>query len=256
MVRFFLKPAAAFALVSRPRSKLQMRHDSGASLPGSTYDILYDDGEDLIIVNKSSGLLTVPGIGEAKRDCLIVRLREDLNMKWEVRAAHRLDRDTSGLLAVPRSQRALRGLSIAFQDRQVTKRYRGRVRGKLTSFQGDIEAPIGKTTGDDRRRWSVLSSGRPSLTRYRVLSTTQKSTDLELTPVTGRSQQLRVHLAHIGAPLLGDLIHADDDAAKAATRLCLHASRLEFDHPCRPGDRLVFESQPTFDDDVIPEYLA
>jgi len=236
--------------------------DSGASLPGAHYEVIFDDGVDLIVVNKDAGLLTVPGVGEDKHDCLVARVQRDLDVPL-VKACHRLDRDTSGLIALPRSQRAHRALSIAFQDRKVKKTYRGRVLGTRPRGEGEIDAPVGKLPAvavEDRsplsrpRLWGVVPDGRPSLTRFKVLATHDRSTSVELFPVTGRSHQLRVHLAHVGAPLLGDTVHGDDEAKAAASRLCLHASGLQFRHPAT-NRLLSFRSDPDFDNLVRPAYL-
>ena len=222
---------------------------SGGTLPGASYDVVYQD-KDLVVVVKSAGLLTVPGVRD-KDDSLVTRLGPPF------KAVHRLDRDTSGLLVVPRTQHAHRGLSIAFERRQVRKKYHARCLGILEG-SGSIKAPIGKNTAiydGPPRLWTVVPNGKHALTKYKVLSTTQRSTFLELTPVTGRSHQLRIHLAHIGAPILGDALHGDDPVAQqAADRLCLHATGLQFTHP-RSGRRLSFKSEPDFDDLVHPDFL-
>lgn len=139
---------------------------------------------------------------------------------------HRLDRDTSGLLVVAKTQAALSRLSQHFQRRLVEKRYAAVVAGRVEQDELTVEAPVGRDE-DARPQWRVMESGKHAETRLRVLDRTARRTLVELEPVTGRTNQLRIHCAHIGHAIVGDTIYSGEPHA----RLCLHASRLAFRHP-------------------------
>jgi 23S rRNA pseudouridine1911/1915/1917 synthase len=149
---------------------------------------------------------------------------------------HRLDRDTSGLLVVAKTQAALSRLSQHFQRRLVEKRYLAVLCGRVERDAQTIAAPIGRDE-DARPRWRVLDSGRASESRLRVLETNGERTLVELEPVTGRTNQLRIHCAHAGHAIVGDRLYGGDPHE----RLCLHASRLAFRHPAT-NEPLEFSS--------------
>lgn len=153
---------------------------------------------------------------------------------------HRIDRATSGLLVIAKTQRALSLLSQHFQRRLVEKRYLALTHGRIAEDALRVSAPIGR---DPARRpeWHVMEEGKPSETRLRVVERNARQTLVELEPVTGRTNQLRIHCAHIGHPIVGDRWHgaANDDAP----RLCLHAARLAFYHPSG-GDRWMEFTSP------------
>lgn len=150
---------------------------------------------------------------------------------------HRLDRATSGLMVIAKRQRALSILSRHFHHRLVEKRYLALLFGRINEDELVINAPIGRAP-DAQPHWRVLADGKPAETRLRVLERRTRLTLVELEPVTGRTNQLRIHCAHLGHPIIGDewYGHANDEA-----RLCLHAARLAFHHPSG-GDWLRFES--------------
>lgn len=139
---------------------------------------------------------------------------------------HRLDRDTSGLLVVAKTQGALSRLSQHFQRRLVSKRYAAVVAGRVEQDELTIDAPIGRDE-DARPRWRVMESGKDAETRLRVIERSASRTLVELEPVTGRTNQLRIHCAHAGHAVVGDTLYSGEPHA----RLCLHASRLAFRHP-------------------------
>ena len=139
---------------------------------------------------------------------------------------HRLDRDTSGLLVVAKTQSALSRLSQHFHRRLVEKRYLAVVCGRVERDARTIDAPIGRDE-ESRPRWRVLEGGKAAETRLRVLERSRARSLVELEPVTGRTNQLRIHCAHAGHPVVGDRLYGGD----AHARLCLHASRLAFRHP-------------------------
>ena len=197
--------------------------------PPDQPEILYVD-DDLIVVNKPSGLLSVPGRGDDKQDCLITRIQATYP---EALIVHRLDMPTSGILLLARSPEIHRELSQQFQNRQVAKEYIAIVSGIVSEQTGEIDLPL-ITDWPNRPMQKVdYETGKPSLTRYEVLHTNQESvtTRLRLIPVTGRSHQLRVHLLSIGHIIIGDGLYSDVEAAKNQ-RLLLHANKIEFVHPC------------------------
>jgi tRNA pseudouridine32 synthase/23S rRNA pseudouridine746 synthase len=189
--------------------------------------ILYRD-QDLLIVDKPHLLLSVPGRHPLNRDSLMGRLGERYP---GVAAVHRLDLDTSGLLVVPRHRDALATLSRAFQRREVAKTYQAIVWGSVTEDSGEIDLPIARDWENRPRQKICHDSGKPSLTRWRVLSRSDNRSLVELSPITGRSHQLRIHMRELGHPILGCDMYAHPEALTAAPRLMLHAQRLAFHHP-------------------------
>lgn len=189
--------------------------------------ILYQD-DDLLIVNKPHLLLSVPGRHPVNRDSLIGRLSRRYP---DVAAVHRLDLDTSGLLVVPLHREALSALSRAFQARAVKKRYTAVVWGNPTEDSGEIDLPIARDWHNRPKQKICSETGKPSLTRWRVLERGRDRALLELNPVTGRSHQLRIHLRELGHPILGCDMYAHPEALAASPRLLLHATRLAFSHP-------------------------
>ena len=158
---------------------------------------------------------------------------------------HRLDMATSGLLVLARGAEAQRTLSAAFASRTVHKRYIGLVTGEPAQDAGEIDLPIGAHWPERPRRRIDAVCGKPSLTRWRVLQRDRGRTRLELEPITGRTHQLRVHLAAIGHPLLGDTLYAPEPVQAAAPRLMLHAVQLCLPHPA-DGALRTFDSPPPF----------
>ncbi|EHL21812.1 pseudouridine synthase [Acidovorax sp. NO-1] len=208
--------------------------------------VVYEDA-DLLVLDKPAGLLCVPGRGPDKQDCLSARAQQ----RWPgALIVHRLDQATSGLVLMARHIDAQRQLSHAFAERQVHKRYQAVVQGLLYSADrcwNEIELPIAADW--ERRPLRVVDAakGKPSLTRWRLLAQDEAafSSRVELEPVTGRTHQLRVHLAAIGHPILGDALYADETARQKTPRLLLHACVLEFVHP-RHRAPCRFESAPGF----------
>ena len=189
--------------------------------------LLYRD-QDLLIVDKPTLLLSVPGRHPLNHDCLLLRLSKRYP---GVNAVHRLDLDTSGIMVVPRHRSALSSLARQFQERLIEKTYVARVAGRVKDDRGVIDLPLTADWPNRPRQKVCQLTGKSALTRWRVLSRTDQSSLLELTPVTGRSHQLRVHMNEIGHPILGCDFYAPDVALQAAPRLLLHATSLRFRHP-------------------------
>jgi tRNA pseudouridine32 synthase / 23S rRNA pseudouridine746 synthase len=201
--------------------------------------------EHLIVVDKPSGLLSVPGRGEGKEDCLSRRVQAEFP---DAMIVHRLDMGTSGIVVMGRGVRAQRALSILFEQRKVRKRYQALVDGCwMAAATGTIELPIG-ADGPNRAKQKVdMALGRPSLTRYRVLDTssTHAYSRIELEPLTGRTHQLRVHMEAMGHPILGDDFYGTPHSCIKAERLMLHACRIDLACP-ETGALMSFGCPPPF----------
>jgi 23S rRNA pseudouridine1911/1915/1917 synthase len=203
-------------------------------------EIIYDDSHLLVVV-KPSGMLVHP-TRSVKRGTLANALAYHLNRIPDSQSVvrpgivHRLDRDTSGLMVVAKTQRALSILSRHFNRRLVRKRYIALVEGRVSDDAGEISAPIGRDP-DHKPHWRVMDDGKTAETRFRVLERRCAITMVELEPVTGRTNQLRIHCAWAGHTILGDKLYSNE----SAERLCLHASELAFHHPAG-GEWLEFHS--------------
>ncbi|MEY2633427.1 MAG: hypothetical protein RIR00_2081 [Pseudomonadota bacterium] len=184
---------------------------------------------DLLLVEKPSGLLSVPGRGPDKADCLLSRVQQDFP---EALVVHRLDMGTSGLLLLARHLTAQRALSRLFAGRAVYKRYVALVEGELQPESGEVNLPL-LTDWPNRPRQKVdFELGKPALTRFQRLDhdPQRHCSRVALEPETGRSHQLRVHLLALGHPILGDELYGRGPEPRAS-RLLLHAERLAFAHP-------------------------
>lgn len=200
----------------------------------------------LLVLDKPAGLLSVPGRGPDKQDCASARAQA----QWpDALIVHRLDMATSGMLLMARGTTMQRTLSMAFESRSVHKRYVAVVAGHVAQDHGEIDQPL-LTDWPNRPRQMITPEGKPSLTRWCVLARETDAqgrplTRLELEPVTGRTHQLRVHLQHIGHPILGDTLYAETEAQARSPRLLLHASELALTHPVS-GAHLHWHSPPPF----------
>lgn len=200
--------------------------------------IIYVD-DDLIIVDKPAGLLSVPGKAEDNRDCLITRIQEKYP---EAIIVHRLDMATSGLMILPRSKRAEKRISVQFQRRKVLKKYVALLHGVIYEDEGVITAPLICDWENRPRQKIDFEIGKPSQTYFEVLERYKDTTRVCFWPSTGRSHQLRMHSIYIEHPICGDLFYIGDDGYE---RLMLHANYLEFKHPMS-GEKIAFESLPDF----------
>lgn len=200
-------------------------------------DFLFQD-EHLLIVNKPAGLLSVPGRGEDKQDCLSARIQQRFP---DALVVHRLDMATSGLMVFARGEVMQRELSRMFREREVTKRYVALVAGMLEHEVGEIDLPLIVDWPNRPKSKVDHESGKPSLTRYRLLGIENGDSRVELKPITGRTHQLRLHLASIGHPIIGDTLYD----GRIAERLMLHATRLAFVHPIT-SKPLYFESDAPY----------
>lgn len=200
--------------------------------------IWYQD-EALLAVEKPSGLLSVPGRGTDKTDCLLRRVQVDVS---EALLVHRLDMDTSGLMLFARSLEMQRALSGLFEKRLIEKRYVAWVEGVLERDKGVVDLPMRKDMEQSLPPRHVVDhmQGKPASTRWQVVEREPERTRVELFPQTGRSHQLRVHMTALGHPIVGDPIYGE-----RRDRLLLHAVGLLFDHPL-DGRRIELESPAPF----------
>ncbi len=203
---------------------------------------LIHEDDALLVFDKPSGLLSVPAKPPGPADCVEIRARDG----WPgALLVHRLDRDTSGIIVFARSPLAQRHLNWQFERRQVRKGYVARVDGAICGEFGRIDLPLIADWPNRPRQIVCFARGKPSQTDWRVEVREREATRLALTPVTGRSHQLRVHLAALGHPILGDPFYAPPKVLAAADRLQLHAGRIAFRHPYG-GARVSFESPTPF----------
>lgn len=224
------------------------------SAPDHDLAIVLEDNHVLVLA-KPAGLLTVPGRGPGRQDCLSARAQR----RWpDALVVHRLDMATSGLVLMARGAAMQRALSLAFEQRQVRKRYEAVVAGRPRADAGDgghdgverwnsIDLPIAADW--PRRPLRVIDAdrGKPSLTRWRELAhdAAAGTTRLALEPVTGRTHQLRLHLQAIGHPILGDMLYGDAASQALAPRLLLHACALSLTHP-HSGEPLALNHPAPF----------
>jgi len=211
--------------------------------PDSGLDIRYVDA-DLLVVDKPSGLLSVPGRGPGMDDHLASRVQACYP---EALTVHRLDMDTSGLLVMARNAEVHRALGRLFELRQVDKEYIAVVAGHVLGSPRRIDLPLITDWPKRPRQMVDFVQGKAALTHLDVLSydASSDTTRVRLTPETGRSHQLRVHLQSIGHPILGDDLYAPPAILAQAPRLMLHAAMLAFRHPVT-GEWLIVKSDPPF----------
>lgn len=194
--------------------------------PDVALDILFQD-DQIIVVNKPAGLLSVPGKLAGREDCLVSRLQA---AHWDTLLVHRLDCDTSGVMIFARTKQAQGFLGQEFEKRRAKKTYIARVWGQLTPDEGQIDLPLCADWPNRPRQMVDVLNGRAAQTDWQVTGRDDQSTRVHLFPRTGRSHQLRVHMLAQGCPILGDPIYATGPA-RDFPRLMLHAETLSLHHP-------------------------
>ncbi len=208
--------------------------------PDTPLDVLHADHQ-ILLVAKPPGLLSVPGKGVHLADCLLARVQAAFP---EALLVHRLDRDTSGVMIFALSAHAQRHLGLQFEKRQVKKNYIAMVYGHVIEKYGRVDLPLAVDWPNRPRQHVDHENGRQAITDWRVLRHAGNATRLRLTPLTGRSHQLRVHMREIGHPILGDALYASGQA-RVAPRLMLHAESLRIRHP-DGGKHLTFKAKCEF----------
>ncbi len=220
------------------------RDTAKASAEDITIDIVYDD-PDLVVVNKAAGMVVHPAPGH--HSGTLVHALLGLGGRWSTAGGetrpgivHRLDKGTSGLIVAARNDATHRALAVQLSDRTLSRTYLAVVRGRVRADAGVLEGPIGRHPRE-RKRMAVVAGGRHALTRYQVVERRRTHTLLRCDLDTGRTHQIRVHLAALGHPIAGDAEYGGREAG--ADRPMLHAWRLRLRHP-RTGAEMSFEAPP------------
>ncbi len=205
-------------------------------------DVIYHD-DHLLVVNKPSGLLSVPGSQPQFYDSAMSRIKEKYGY---CEPAHRLDMATSGLIAFAMSKLADRELKRQFREREPKKTYQALVWGHLQQDQGEVNLPLICDWENRPRQRICFQNGKAARTQYQVLERlANNTTRVQLSPITGRSHQLRLHMLALGHPILGDKFYAHPMAKRLSPRLCLHAETLTLTHP-KTGEPLFFKAAVPF----------
>ena len=205
-------------------------------------DIVYEDG-DLIVLNKPKGLVVHPAVGHWSGtlvNALLHHCRDSLsgiNGALRPGIVHRIDKDTSGLLVVAKNDFAHQSLAAQLQDHSLAREYVCLVTGGMRADSGTVDAPIGRHPAD-RKRMAVVADGRPAVTHWQVLERFSGYTLLKCRLETGRTHQIRVHMAHIGHPIVGDMVYGRKKPELGQDTQCLHARAITFRHP-RSGETVT-----------------
>ena len=197
-------------------------------------DIIYED-EDIAVINKNAGLVVHPAQGHYSGtlvNAILYHIKDLSGINGEIRPGivHRLDKDTSGLIVIAKNDKAHINLAKMFQEKKIKKTYLAILKGKLTKEKGRIVRQIGRDT-DDRKKMTVIKGndrGKEAITNYNVICSNELFTLVKVYIETGRTHQIRVHMKHMGYPILGDMVYGRKDSEK---RQMLHAYKLEFLHP-------------------------
>lgn len=215
-------------------------------------DIIYEDN-DIIVVNKEKGMVVHPAVGNPDGtlvNAIMAHCKGNLSgIGGELRPGivHRLDKDTSGVLIIAKNDKAHLAMSEQIQNRQVKKTYLALVKGNVAENEATIKMPIGRSA-KDRKKMAVTPKGKEAITHFKVLERFGKYTYLEVKIETGRTHQIRVHLAEIGHPVVGDMVYSNGKNEFGIEGQMLHAYRLEFKHPIT-REEMCFEAP-------LPEYFA
>ncbi|MFT5651827.1 MAG: tRNA pseudouridine32 synthase/23S rRNA pseudouridine746 synthase [Yoonia sp.] len=194
--------------------------------PSDPLEFLHDDHQ-VVLVNKPSGLLSVPGKGPLLTDCLLARVQA---VYPQALLVHRLDRDTSGVMIFALTPHAQRHLGLQFEKRQTKKTYLARVWGEMTEKTGTVDLPIVVDWENRPKQKICIETGRQAITDWKVLRSGNGESRVRLMPKTGRSHQLRLHMLSLGHPILGDPFYAEGPAGDYP-RLMLHSETFQFRHP-------------------------
>ena len=211
--------------------------------------IVYED-DDLLVVDKAAGMVTHPAHGATSGTLVNALLAHIGTLPGEPLRpglVHRLDRDTSGLMVVAKTSQALSALGIAMKARRITREYLGLVHGVPEHARGTIDGPIGRDP-HNRLKYAIVAGGKPAITHYDVRETFPKHAELHFHLETGRTHQIRVHMAAMGHAIVNDPIYGREEARFELPGQALHAWKLSFAHP-RTEREMIFEADPP------PEYL-
>ena len=218
-------------------------------------EIIYED-EDIIVVNKPKGMVVHPANGNPDGTLVnaIMNICKDSlsGIGGEIRPGivHRLDKDTSGLLIVAKNDMAHVKMSEQIKNHEVKKTYIALVRGVIKENEATIDMPIGRSASD-RKKMAVTKNGKNAVTHIKVLKRYNKYTLLEINIETGRTHQIRVHLSHIGYPIIGDYTYSNGKNEFGVEGQCLHAKCLEFKHPITKKEMKLEAPLPKYFQDII-----
>ena len=218
-------------------------------------EIIYED-TDIIVVNKPKGMVVHPANGNPDGtlvNAIMAICKDSLSgIGGEIRPGivHRLDKDTSGLLIVAKNDKAHVNMSEQIKNHEVKKTYIALVRGCIKENEATIDMPIGRSNSD-RKKMAVNKNGKNAVTHIKVLKRYDKYTLLEINIETGRTHQIRVHLSHIGFPVIGDYIYSNGKNEFGVMGQCLHAKELEFKHPISGNDMKLQASLPEYFEDIL-----
>lgn len=207
-------------------------------------EIIYQDAA-IVVVDKPGGLLSVPGRGPDKQDCVAQRIRNLFPACIPQPAVHRLDMETSGLMVLALTTEAHKRLSVQFQHRKVEKEYLAILEGIVAEERGEIKLPFRLDVANRPHQIYDPLQGKWGITRWEKIVVTDCRTRMRFTPLTGRTHQLRLHAAHpmgLGCPIVGDGLYG---RGEPGDRLHLHAALLRFQHPDK-AETICFESPPWF----------
>ena len=219
-------------------------------------DIVYED-EDLVVINKARGMVVHPAPGHPDGtlvNALLWHCGDSLSgIGGEKRPGivHRIDKDTSGLLIVAKNDFAHQGLSAQLSDHSLYREYEAIVRGNFREDSGTVDAPIGRHPTDRKRMAVTSKNAKPAVTHWQVIARYRGYTHIRCRLETGRTHQIRVHMASIGHPLLGDYTYGAPSPDKGLEGQCLHARRLRFIHPRSGEEHIVEAPLPLYFTDVI-----
>ena len=218
-------------------------------------DIIYED-DDIIVVNKPKGMVVHPANGNPDGtlvNAIMAICKDSLSgIGGEIRPGivHRLDKDTSGLLIVAKNDKAHVNMSEQIKNHEVKKIYIALVRGVVKENEATIDMPIGRSTSD-RKKMAVIKTGRNAVTHIKVLKRYNKYTLLQVNIETGRTHQIRVHLSHIGYPIVGDYTYSNGKNEFGVVGQCLHAKCLEFKHPITGAEMKLEAPLPKYFEEII-----
>lgn len=211
-------------------------------------EYVYED-EDILIINKPKDMVVHPAAGHSSGTVVNAVLHHcqgqlsSINGELRPGIVHRIDKDTTGLLVVCKNDQAHRALAQQLKQHSITREYVALVHGRLKTEEGTVDAPLGRSRADRKKQAIDYIGGRDAVTHYRVLERLGQFSLLSCTLDTGRTHQIRVHMASIGHPLLGDEVYGPKKAPFKLQGQCLHARRLGFIHP-RTGQYIEFSAEP------------
>lgn len=220
-------------------------------------DIVYED-KDIIVVNKQKGLVVHPANGNPDGtlvNAIMAICKDSLSgIGGEIRPGivHRLDKDTSGLIIVAKNDKTHINMSEQIKNHEVKKTYLALVRGVIKENEATINMPIDRST-KDRKKMAVSKSGRNAITHFKVLERYEKYTFLQVNIETGRTHQIRVHLSHIGYPLIGDSVYSNGKNPFGVEGQMLHAYELEFKHPITGKEMKLHAPLPEYFKEVLDQ---